>query len=309
MNGPNELGNHLWWQMVGNFYEGGETEFVKVCRNLTYSELSRVVQGVANVDLTRFSIELRTLVDTGVRLRLARPKIKDDSDVEMLLCDGGHVSEVDVSVFEKDPTINEDESLIPEYNSHSEYGLEDFDEDYISDGGSREGVNDEETYHHGMISGRSLKPKEIMTDMQVEHGLSLLYTKALRAKELTEQNVFGSHDLSYRLLPVYCHELKRVNHEEVQTVGDCTSSSCLSPWWLFMMVVVGTAGLSKSSALVATHLSCLLLAYGFSHLHVVVVSMSSSRHGGSRRWVVSHRSSGLVTTTGRGSGFTFLVSH
>ncbi|KAK2655441.1 hypothetical protein Ddye_008493 [Dipteronia dyeriana] len=62
------------------------------------------------------------------------------------------------------------------------------------------------------VSGRSLKPKEIMIDMQVEHGLSLLYTKALRAKGLAEQNVFGSPDTSYRLLPAYCHELKRVNH-------------------------------------------------------------------------------------------------
>ncbi|KAK2638943.1 hypothetical protein Ddye_026738 [Dipteronia dyeriana] len=397
---------------VGNFYEGGETEFAKVCRNLTYSELSRVVQDVANIDLTRFSIELRTLVDTGVRLRPARPKIKDDSDLQMLLCDGGHVPEVYVSVVEKVsvqpghvgvptvqpvfqsyvqqltaqfqsgggsnnvfgsipttdnvfgsiPIINDDESSIPEYNSHSEYGLEDFDEDYIGDGGSCDGVNDETTYHHGMssdstdggrrgsvppvftglsrdifeygginvgdrsgtsvsqpwiipgasnysfevvrtdessscnrlskggmfeskkalklalsctgryevgckdpeckfqfrtvkiesgnywtvrkfeeehsctidelhnrhrqasawlgeillpilaVSGRSLKPKEIMTDMQVEHELSLLYTKALRAKRLTEQNVFGSPDLSYRLLPAYCHELKHVNH-------------------------------------------------------------------------------------------------
>ncbi|KAK2656211.1 hypothetical protein Ddye_009263 [Dipteronia dyeriana] len=56
---------------VGNFYDGGETDFVKVCKNLTYNELFRVVQVVANVDLTRFSIELRTLVDTGVRLRPA----------------------------------------------------------------------------------------------------------------------------------------------------------------------------------------------------------------------------------------------
>ncbi|KAK2652635.1 hypothetical protein Ddye_012491 [Dipteronia dyeriana] len=62
-------------------------------------------------------------------------------------------------IFE-DPTIhevltepyNEDESSIPEYNFHSEYGLEDFDEDYIGDGGSREGVNNEAAYHHGMSS-------------------------------------------------------------------------------------------------------------------------------------------------------------
>ncbi|KAK1550745.1 hypothetical protein Q3G72_024002 [Acer saccharum] len=80
---------------VENFYEGGETELKKVHRNLT------LVQGVANIDLTRFTIDLRTLVDTGVRLRPARPKIKDDSDVEMLLCDDGHVPEVYVSVVEK----------------------------------------------------------------------------------------------------------------------------------------------------------------------------------------------------------------
>ncbi|KAK1581633.1 hypothetical protein Q3G72_007566 [Acer saccharum] len=86
---------------VGNFYEGGETELKKVNRNLTYAELSRLVQGVANIDLTRFTIDLRTLVDTGVRLRPARPKIKDDSDVEILLCDDGHVPEVYVSVVEK----------------------------------------------------------------------------------------------------------------------------------------------------------------------------------------------------------------
>ena len=50
---------------MGNFYEGGETEFLRVHRNLTYDELLRV-QGVANVDLRRFTVELRTLIDIGV---------------------------------------------------------------------------------------------------------------------------------------------------------------------------------------------------------------------------------------------------
>ncbi|TXG69643.1 hypothetical protein EZV62_004578 [Acer yangbiense] len=430
---------------VGNFYEGGETEFLKVHKNLTYDELLRVVQGVANVDLRRFTIELRTLVDTSVRLRPARPKIKDDSDVEMLLCDDQHVPEVYVSVIEKvsaepghvgvptvqpiyqtflqqlaaqfpstggsnnvwgsiptidpsydqtvnpiileDQTIdevveepyNEDDISILEYNPHSEYGLDDFNEDYIHHSGSREGVNDEPTHDHGMgsdptdggggctgfvplvsagpsrdsfeddgvnvadmsgnavprpwiipgasnhsfelarteesslcnrlskggmfeskkclkralqsyalnedfeirvtrlsttryeagckdpkckfqiraikmeggnywivrifeedhsctidalhncyhqvsawligetlspklaVSGRSLKPKEIMTDMQVEHGLALNYTKAWKAKEHAENNIFGPPHMSYQLLPAYCHELKLVN--------------------------------------------------------------------------------------------------
>ncbi|KAK3230071.1 hypothetical protein Dsin_001952 [Dipteronia sinensis] len=87
--------------LIGNFYEGGETDFVKVSRNSTYAELCREVQGIENVDITRFTIELRTLVDTSVRLRPARPKIKNDSDVEMLLYDDGHVPKVYVSGLEK----------------------------------------------------------------------------------------------------------------------------------------------------------------------------------------------------------------
>ncbi|TXG63708.1 hypothetical protein EZV62_010702 [Acer yangbiense] len=60
---------------------------------------------------------------------------------------------------------NEDERSIPDYNPHSEYGLDDFDEDYIGHGGSCEGVNDELAHYHGMDSdtteggrSRSLPP-------------------------------------------------------------------------------------------------------------------------------------------------------
>ncbi|KAK2645611.1 hypothetical protein Ddye_020806 [Dipteronia dyeriana] len=83
-----------------------------------------------------------------------------------------------------------------------------------------------------VISGRSLKPKEIMTDMQVKHRLSLLYTKALRAKGLVEQNVFCSPDLSYQLLLAYCHELKLVNHGTVKKkfVDFCSDFYKTSIW-------------------------------------------------------------------------------
>ncbi|KAK4837032.1 hypothetical protein QYF36_002259 [Acer negundo] len=135
-------------------------------------------------------------------------------------------------VIAEDPTINEvmpvhydeDENSIPDYNPYSEYGLDDFNKDYIGHGGSCEGVNDETTHYDGMesdpfeVSGISLKPKEIMADMQMEHGLGLLYSKALKAKELAEQNVFGSPDLSYQLLPAYCHQLKLVNPDTVTTI-------------------------------------------------------------------------------------------
>ncbi|KAK4842356.1 hypothetical protein QYF36_020054 [Acer negundo] len=113
---------------------------------------------------------------------------------------------------------NEDDRSILEYNPHSEYGLDDFDEDYIGHSGSREGVNDEPAPHHGIVSGRSLKPKETMTDMQVELDLGLNYTKAWKAKEHAENNVFGPIDISYQLLPAYCHELKHVNPGTVTTI-------------------------------------------------------------------------------------------
>ncbi|TXG54031.1 hypothetical protein EZV62_019287 [Acer yangbiense] len=314
---------------VENFYEGGETELKKVNRNLTYAELSRLVQGVVNIDLTRFTIDLRTLVDTGVRLRPARPKIKDDSDVEMLLCDDGHVPEVYVSVVEKvsvepghggrsgsmppviggpnrdtceDDAINVGDGsgtavsqpwIIPGASNYSfevvrteessscnrlskggmfqtkkalklalhnyalnenfetrvirsslcryEVGCNDLECKFQFRVGKMEGGNylivqkfEEEhsctidDLHNRnrqasawligeilapklAVSGRSLKPKEIMVDMQVEHGLGLLYSKALRAKQLAEENVFGPPDLSYQLLPAYCHQLKLVN--------------------------------------------------------------------------------------------------
>ncbi|KAK1562202.1 hypothetical protein Q3G72_008025 [Acer saccharum] len=50
-----------------------------------------------------------------------------------------------------------------------------------------------------------------MVEMQVEHGLHLLYTKAWRAKDHAEASVFGAPEESFKLLPAYCHRLKEVN--------------------------------------------------------------------------------------------------
>ncbi|KAK3222173.1 hypothetical protein Dsin_009198 [Dipteronia sinensis] len=61
------------------------------------------------------------------------------------------------------------------------------------------------------VHGHSLKPKDIMVEMQVDHGLHLLYTKAWRAKDHAEASVFGPPEESFKLLPVYCHRLKEVN--------------------------------------------------------------------------------------------------
>ncbi|KAK2661446.1 hypothetical protein Ddye_000020 [Dipteronia dyeriana] len=157
-----------------------------------YGELSRDVQGVTNVDLTRFTIELRTLVDTGVRLRPIRPKIKDDGDVEILLCDGGHIPEVS-----KTPVS---QTWIPGASNYS-FKLVRTNESSSCNRLSKCGMFEskkglkrpllsyalKENFEIGVtrlftdryevgckdpkFSGRSLKPKEITTNMQVEYGL------------------------------------------------------------------------------------------------------------------------------------------
>ncbi|TXG70564.1 hypothetical protein EZV62_005499 [Acer yangbiense] len=65
------------------------------------------------------------------------------------------------------------------------------------------------------VHGHSLKPKDIMVEMQVEHGLHLLYTRAWRAKDHAEASVFEAPEESFKLLPAYCHRLKEVNPETV----------------------------------------------------------------------------------------------
>ncbi|KAK3225365.1 hypothetical protein Dsin_005227 [Dipteronia sinensis] len=61
------------------------------------------------------------------------------------------------------------------------------------------------------VHDHSLKPKDIMVEMQVDHGLHLLYTKAWRAKDHAKASVFGPPEKSFKLLLAYCHRLKEVN--------------------------------------------------------------------------------------------------
>ncbi|KAK2637551.1 hypothetical protein Ddye_032343 [Dipteronia dyeriana] len=61
------------------------------------------------------------------------------------------------------------------------------------------------------VHGHSLKPKDIMVEMQVEHGLHLLHSKAWRAKDHAKAYVFGPPEESFKLLPAYCHRLEEVN--------------------------------------------------------------------------------------------------
>ncbi|KAK2644599.1 hypothetical protein Ddye_019794 [Dipteronia dyeriana] len=57
-----------------------------------------------------------------------------------------------------------------------------------------------------------------MVEMQVEHGLHLLYSKAWRAKDHAEAYVFGPPEESFKLLPAYCHRLEEVNSGTITTL-------------------------------------------------------------------------------------------
>ncbi|KAK1592906.1 hypothetical protein Q3G72_032260 [Acer saccharum] len=99
-----------------------------------------------------------------------------------------------------------------------------------------------------------------MSDMQVEHGLGLLYSKALRAKELVEQNVFGPLDLSYQLLPAYCHQLKLMNPGIVTAIK---TNAAQQFEYLFIALSASLVGfqtaIRPAICIVATHLK----AYGW----------------------------------------------
>ncbi|KAK2658167.1 hypothetical protein Ddye_004700 [Dipteronia dyeriana] len=69
------------------------------------------------------------------------------------------------------------------------------------------------------VHGHSLKPKDIMVEMQVEHGLHLLYSKAWRAKDHAEASVFGPPEESFKLLPAYCHRLEEYTVRPIDSVN------------------------------------------------------------------------------------------
>ena len=75
-----------------------------------------------------------------------------------------------------------------------------------------------------------LKPKDIITDMQVEFGIEVLYGKALKALQHALSLTYGSPDDSYQLLPSYCYVLRDANPGTVTALhidGSCIFS-CLS---------------------------------------------------------------------------------
>ncbi|XVF83079.1 hypothetical protein PTKIN_Ptkin16aG0103800 [Pterospermum kingtungense] len=59
--------------------------------------------------------------------------------------------------------------------------------------------------------GRVICPCEVRSDLKSDHGFDILYSKAWRAKEVTERSVLEDADTSYQLLPSYLHMVKEAN--------------------------------------------------------------------------------------------------
>ena len=57
----------------------------------------------------------------------------------------------------------------------------------------------------------SYTPKEIITDFSKKFGVQLSYKKALQAREIALDEIRGSYEQSFNILPDYCHELRRTN--------------------------------------------------------------------------------------------------
>ncbi|XP_031482489.1 uncharacterized protein LOC116252399 [Nymphaea colorata] len=62
------------------------------------------------------------------------------------------------------------------------------------------------------------KPKEIVQDILQEHGISISYKQAYRGKERSMENIYGSYEGGYRLLNVYCKQIRNINPGSVALV-------------------------------------------------------------------------------------------
>ncbi|KAK6929605.1 Zinc finger, SWIM-type [Dillenia turbinata] len=55
------------------------------------------------------------------------------------------------------------------------------------------------------------KPKDILQDIQEQHGVAVSYMQAWRGKERSMAAVHGTYEEGYRLLPAYCEQIRKTN--------------------------------------------------------------------------------------------------
>lgn len=62
------------------------------------------------------------------------------------------------------------------------------------------------------------KPKEILQDIQDQHGVSVTYMQAWRGKERSMVALHGTYEEGFKLLPAYCEQIRKTNPGSIASV-------------------------------------------------------------------------------------------
>ncbi|KAK2661570.1 hypothetical protein Ddye_000144 [Dipteronia dyeriana] len=208
--------------------------------DVSYDCLVKLVEDVAKVNVARYNLQLWSLVFTISGI--AHPRIENDNDMSCMMNVDKLLPEVFVSVSAKETTdCVQYDNLFNLPTSEPVYGgffrqlgrcgsipiveLSICNNETIEDKENNKWLNTDNSDDSSIpnvdkapklqVHGHSLKPKDIMVEMQVEHGLHLLYSKAWRVKDHAEASVFGPPEESFKQLPAYCHRLEEVNPETI----------------------------------------------------------------------------------------------
>lgn len=114
------------------------------------------------------------------------------------------------------------------------------------------------------------KPKEILEEIHRVHGITLSYKQAWRGKERIMAAMRGSFEEGYRLLPLYCEQVKRTNPGSIASVYGNPEDGCFQRLFIsFQASIYGflnacrpLLGLDRTY-LKSKYLGTLLLATGF----------------------------------------------
>ncbi|CAL5432807.1 unnamed protein product [Camellia sinensis] len=114
------------------------------------------------------------------------------------------------------------------------------------------------------------KPKEILEEIHRVHGITLSYKQAWRGKERIIAAVRGSFEDDYRLLPMYCDQIRRTNPGSISSVYVNPVDNCFQRLFVsFQASIYGflnacrpLLGLDRS-VLKSKYLGTLLFATGF----------------------------------------------
>ncbi|GFZ01417.1 hypothetical protein Acr_15g0000260 [Actinidia rufa] len=117
------------------------------------------------------------------------------------------------------------------------------------------------------------KPKEILEEIHRVHGITLSYKQAWRGKERLMANVRGSFEEDYRLLPQYCHQIRRTNPGSLASVYVNPVDNCFQRLFVsFQASIYGflnacrpLIGLDRT-VLKSKYLGTLLLATGLMEM-------------------------------------------